>query len=1142
MNSRAWTWALLSVAVCYASNVAADSLEWTNPIDGDFDDATKWTVTSGAGAPPPAAGDSIFLNEAGAYTIKLTSDEAADFLRATSGTASLVGDTITTHTLDLTTDTADLSVRGAGTLNLGGIGTPLIVNVGDRFEVGHGSGGGDGTVNLSGAGSELNVLGVATHNIGISGNLGRVNVTDDAALSFVDGSTLVLGRSSSGASSGLMDVVDGGDLTAGDIAISTIDSNAFGSLTVRGAGSTAAQTGDSTLSIGNATAATTLLQVIDNAFFTSGTGDITLGQSAVLNVGTVDQNTLNSFAAGGTFNANGPITTSPGSRIVVVDGVLNVNAGLDNSAGGQISLLTGGLLNIANGLFVANDATLDAPEFIVGGEGAGGATELQVSGFGSADVNTLLTIGSTREGTVTVTSGGVLNNTRGGLGFSARTAVGESETGALRILGGGVVNSDEDATIGGSVETGMGSVLVNGPGSIWNVAERLEIGSRPFGSGGLLIENGGVVNSGTAEGVGAANLVALIGGGLVSTGLVIVEGNGSIWNHGGSIRVDGAATGQGSLEINAGGQVVADSLFASSGQVDDVRVFGTGALLSVETLTVGNGLAGGMVVTGGGVVTATTSEIATSTSGGAADVTVFGAIWNAGELSVADTDSASVRVEFGEINSTDTTIAEQAGGNGAIDVEEEGTFDVTGNLVVGGDGMALLRLTSLNGFGPTALATISGVVSIGDQGTIELNRGRLEFGLMSIEDFGQIIGTSGELAGDLEPISGFTDAATLPASLSSETLNFSEVNLVNQGILFGTASVDVALRNDVSSEVETSVGDRLRFGGVGNINAGEINNFGGQIRFDGDATNQATGFVGGRGQFIADGGWTNAGVMAFTAGPADLLGDFTNTAGGVVVTSGNAVTTFFDDLEHNGAEIRTAEGSATVVLGEASGAGAYTGTGTVFFEGDLRPGNSPAVVSFEGDVSIGQTADTLLELAGTELGEFDRLEIAGDLSLDGDLTVELIEGFAPQLGASFEVISTGGQITGEFASETLIDLGEFLSLDVVYFSDAVLLTVVSNLPGDYNSDGTVNIADYTVWRNNLGSSVTLPGDTTPGEVSTVDYDVWRTNFGASLASSASVLTASVPEPSAVFLLMLSLMSIGLRMNRITPAARPTVVS
>ena len=43
---------------------------------------------------------------------------------------------------------------------------------------------------------------------------------------------------------------------------------------------------------------------------------------------------------------------------------------------------------------------------------------------------------------------------------------------------------------------------------------------------------------------------------------------------------------------------------------------------------------------------------------------------------------------------------------------------------------------------------------------------------------------------------------------------------------------------------------------------------------------------------------------------------------------------------------------------------------------------------------------------------------------------------------------------------------------------------MASTPGDFNSDGEVNLGDYTVWRDNLGSTY-----------SQADYDVWKTNFG-----------------------------------------------
>jgi hypothetical protein len=76
--------------------------------------------------------------------------------------------------------------------------------------------------------------------------------------------------------------------------------------------------------------------------------------------------------------------------------------------------------------------------------------------------------------------------------------------------------------------------------------------------------------------------------------------------------------------------------------------------------------------------------------------------------------------------------------------------------------------------------------------------------------------------------------------------------------------------------------------------------------------------------------------------------------------------------------------------------------------------------------------------------------------------------------------------------------------------------------GDYNRDGVVNAADYTVWRDALGTSgVGLPADgDNSGSVTQADYTVWATNYGAALSSSSA---AAVPEPtSAVSVLVAGL--------------------
>ncbi len=69
--------------------------------------------------------------------------------------------------------------------------------------------------------------------------------------------------------------------------------------------------------------------------------------------------------------------------------------------------------------------------------------------------------------------------------------------------------------------------------------------------------------------------------------------------------------------------------------------------------------------------------------------------------------------------------------------------------------------------------------------------------------------------------------------------------------------------------------------------------------------------------------------------------------------------------------------------------------------------------------------------------------------------------------------------------------------------------------GDYNSDGVVNAADYTVWRNNLDVSVALPNDSTPGTVTADDYNVWKAAFGTSAESLDATAWNSLEEQNLV---------------------------
>jgi hypothetical protein len=98
-----------------------------------------------------------------------------------------------------------------------------------------------------------------------------------------------------------------------------------------------------------------------------------------------------------------------------------------------------------------------------------------------------------------------------------------------------------------------------------------------------------------------------------------------------------------------------------------------------------------------------------------------------------------------------------------------------------------------------------------------------------------------------------------------------------------------------------------------------------------------------------------------------------------------------------------------------------------------------------------------------------------------------------------------------------------------FFSRHALPVDMPQPRGDFNNDGTVDAADYIVWRKGLGTTYTQ-----------ADYDTWRANFGktagigAALPSAEPLLDA-VPEPTAVVLFIFAIASLSFIPNRLEAA-------
>lgn len=82
--------------------------------------------------------------------------------------------------------------------------------------------------------------------------------------------------------------------------------------------------------------------------------------------------------------------------------------------------------------------------------------------------------------------------------------------------------------------------------------------------------------------------------------------------------------------------------------------------------------------------------------------------------------------------------------------------------------------------------------------------------------------------------------------------------------------------------------------------------------------------------------------------------------------------------------------------------------------------------------------------------------------------------------------------------------------------------------GDFNSDGLVDAADYTVWRDNENGDESVLGGAGDGSgtVDAGDYSLWVSNYGA-----GGSVPVAVPEPTSVVLMMSVILGLSISRKR-----------
>ncbi|MGD9633992.1 MAG: dockerin type I domain-containing protein [Pirellulales bacterium] len=104
--------------------------------------------------------------------------------------------------------------------------------------------------------------------------------------------------------------------------------------------------------------------------------------------------------------------------------------------------------------------------------------------------------------------------------------------------------------------------------------------------------------------------------------------------------------------------------------------------------------------------------------------------------------------------------------------------------------------------------------------------------------------------------------------------------------------------------------------------------------------------------------------------------------------------------------------------------------------------------------------------------------------------------------------------------------------------DIAAAQYVYGIRGDFNRDGFVDAADYTLWRDTQGSEVTSgtgADGNVDGVVDMADFEVWQSHFGdlrlAGFGEQTPNFGAAVPEPATAAMALFGVVTLAARARR-----------
>lgn len=695
------------------------------------------------------------------------------------------------------------------------------------------------------------------------------------------------------------------------------------------------------------------------------------------------------------------------------------------------------------------------------------------------------------------------------------------DAGSIEVTGGNFSPGTSDFKLSGS---GLPSVLVDNAtfnaGAAGTPADVM-IGFEQDESGALTLQNGSAMT--------AKDIVA--GGFDGSEGELVVKGAGTTLDLTGKLTLGQRSSFQ--SDDARGVLRLEDGAVATVRQMD-VGEEGLGlATIDNATLNVvidpdnndsGNLIVGGraesvLTVQNGGVVNAVFLDIATFFS---------------------DSSLVVVTGYGSEVNAT-SGIAVGQSNEGKLHVLDGATV-TTAFLSTGlGNGLGAGEVNEILIDGPTTTASVGG--------TLRNSSGALT----TIRNGAQLVAGAGSVTGGTLNVSGttslldVTNAAAQGASLffdGGQVTVEAGAELRSSGLISGSSFATADANFTVTGRGSKYVSDGMFFV-IGNTAVGNFNVFDGataerigDVIIVGDNAGTGTVNVSGNGsQFTVDGNFYLSGaripgqVLEFTG-----VGTLNVQSGATVEVSGTIEPFAAGQVNVSGGKLRATEislasGGGFSLTGGQLSVDAFAGN-LVNDGGAVAPGQSAGITNVAG--IFDQNAGSLeIEIfgGGTTPGvDFDQLN-ADTAELGGVLDIIADSNYVPTLGDTFEIVTTAASLAGNFASVVGLGLGNGLGfeVDVDSVGGTVTLEVVaSSLPltGDYNGDGIVTAADYTEWRDTLGTTVAVPGTGADGNVDGIvteaDYHAWQIRYAANTASLAASENATVPEPATGVVLSLAI--------------------